>query len=184
MVKSLEAPFRPDPRPPHSGIFFVTTENFDLFGNPWVDQPTKRGRPPHEVTQKNRNRVSMLVALGWVTMRIASALGVSLPTLHRYYFYELRQREVARDRLDLRRLELAWELAEKGNVGAFKEFGKLVEKNDRMETERELGSPAASAKPATQERVGKKVLDERRALDADADLMAELEQEATQNARH
>jgi hypothetical protein len=35
------------------------------------------------------------------------------------------------------------------------------------------------------ERVGKKQLDARRAADADADLMAELEQEATsQNAVH
>lgn len=185
MVESLEAPFRPDPRPSHSGIFFVATENFDLFGNPWVDQPSKRGRPSHEVTPKNRNRVSMLVALGWTNPRIASALGVTLPTLHKYYFYELRQRDVARDRLEVRRLEMAWELAEKGNVGAFKEFGKLVERNDRMETERELGSsPKPDAKPGAQERVGKKVLDARRALDADADLMAELEQEATQNARH
>lgn len=163
----------------------MTDEKFDLFGMPYSDKPTKRGRPAHVVTEKTRNRVSMLTALGWTNPRIASALGVTLPTLHKYYFYELRQREVARDRMEMRRLELAWELAEKGNVGAFKEFGKLIERNDRMETERELGStPKQDAKPIAQERVGKKVLDARRALDADADLMAELEQEATQNARH
>ncbi len=127
----------------------------------------------------------MLVALGWTNPRIATALGVALPTLHKYYFYELRQREVARDRLELRRLELAWELAEKGNVGAFKEFGKLVERNDRMELERELATaPKRDEKAAPAERVGKKVMDEMRALDADADLMAELEREANQNARH
>lgn len=161
------------------------TENFDLFGNPWVDQPAKRGRPPHEVSPRNRNRVSMLVALGWTNPRIATALGVTLPTLHKYYFYELRQREVARDRLELRRLELAWELAEKGNVGAFKEFGKLVERNDRMELERELATaPKRDEKAPPAERVGKKVMDEMRALDADASLMSELELEAKQNARH
>ena len=60
---------------------------------------------------------------------------------------------------------MAWELAEKGNVGAFKEFGKLIERNDRMEVERELGStPKQNAKPVVQERGGKKVLDARRAL--------------------
>jgi hypothetical protein len=161
------------------------TEKFDLFGNPWVDRPTKRGRPPHDVSAKNRNRVSMLVALGWTNPRIACALGITLPTLHKHYFYELRQREVARDRLELRRLELAWDLAEKGNVGAFKEFGKLLERNDRMEIERELGDDSKlTEKPAAPERVGKKVQDAQRALDADADLMAELEREASQNARH
>lgn len=127
----------------------------------------------------------MLVALGWASPRIATALGVTLPTLHKYYFYELRQRDVARDRLELRRLELAWELSEKGNVGAFKEFGKLMERNDRMEIERELGSDSKpDAAAHAPERMGKKAQVAQRALDADADLMAELEQEASQNARH
>lgn len=175
----------PRPASPSFRDFFMVTENFNLFGEPWVEKPTKRGRPPHEVNKKTRNRVSMLVALGWTNPRIAAALGVTLPTLHKYYFYELRQREVARDRLDMRRLELAWELAEAGNVGAFKEFGKLVERNDRMEAEREVGSkPKADEKVGAAEKVGKKFVDERRALDADADLMAELEREASQNAHH
>lgn len=159
------------------------TEEFDLFGNPYVAKPTKRGRPVHEVTKKNRNRVSMLVALGWTNPRIANALGLTLPTLHKYYFYELRQRDVARDRLEVRRLELAWQLAEGGNVGAFKEFGKLVERNDRMEIERQLASDE-KAKPPAPERVGKKVADQQKALDADAALAAELELEVSQNARH
>jgi hypothetical protein len=163
------------------------SENFDLFGNPWVDRPTKRGRPPHEVTVRSRNRVSMLLALGWANPRIAAALGVTLPTLHKHYFYELRQREVARDRLELRRLELAWDLAEDGNVGAFKEFGKLLDRNDVMKAEQSMGSTAPEAvqsAPAPVERVGKKILDEQRAMDADAALTAELELEATQNAVH
>jgi hypothetical protein len=157
---------------------------FDLFGNPWIDAPKKRGRPLHEVTVRTRNRVSMLLALGWSTIRIATALGVTLPTLHKHYFYELRQQAVARDRLELRRLELAWELAEGGNVGALKEFGKLMERNDRMEAERFMASAPAADKAAP-ERVGKKVVDKQLAADADADLMAELEQEASaQNAVH
>lgn len=160
----------------------MTTENFDLFGNPFVERPTKRGRPPHVVTPKTRKRVSMLVALGWLNPRIAEAMGVSLPTLHKHYFYELRQREVARDRLELRRLEMAWDMAEAGNVGAFKEFGKLLERNDRMEIERQMGQRKSDENQS--ERPGKKVVDEQRAMDADADLMAELEQEAAQHALH
>lgn len=158
------------------------SEEIDLFGNPYVAKPTKRGRPQHAVTLKTRNRVSMLVALGWANPRIAVTIGVTLPTLHKYYFYELRQRDVARDRLEVRRLEMAWDMAEKGNVGAFKEFGKLVERNDRMEIERELSTKPPE--PPASERPGKKVQTEQRALDAEEDLMAELEQEASQNAHH
>lgn len=156
----------------------------DLFGNPWVERPTKRGRPSHEASPKNRNRVSMLVALGWANPRISAALGVTLPTLHKHYFYELGQRSVARDRLEIKRMELAWELSEKGNVGAFKEFGKLMERNDRMEIEREFGNQPSEQKPAAAMAKGKKLTDEQKALEADADLTAELEQEAAQNAHH
>ncbi|EJL57956.1 hypothetical protein PMI09_00661 [Rhizobium sp. CF122] len=160
-------------------------QEIDLFGNPVVDTRRGVGRPSHEVTAKTRNRVKMLVALGWANPRIANALAISLPTLRKNYFHELKARDAARDQLDARRLELAWELAEGGNVGAFKEFGRLLERNDRMEVERELSSaPKKDEKPATSERLGKKQLDEIRARDADADLMAELEQEASQNARH
>jgi hypothetical protein len=152
---------------------------FDLFGNPWIDAPKKRGRPVHEVTVKTRNRVSMLLALGWSTIRIATALGVTLPTLHKYYFYELRQQAVARDRLELRRLELAWEMAESGNVGALREFGKLLDRNDQMEAERTMAQQPQRDEPASAS-IGKKVRDAQLARDADADLAAELEQEATQ----
>lgn len=127
----------------------------------------------------------MLVALGWASSRICAVLGITLPTLHKHYFYEIRQREGARDKLETRRLELAWELAEKGNVGALREFGKLLDKSDRMEIERELASERKRDEPkAAPEKLGKKVADERRAIDADADLMAELEREASHNAHH
>lgn len=123
----------------------------------------------------------MLVAIGWTNPRIAATIGITLPTLHRYYFYEIGQRDTARDQLEARRLELAWEMAESGNVGAMREFAKLLDRNDRMEIERSLGSkPAADDQPA--DRPGKKAIDEQRAHAADADLMAELEAEAT-NAR-
>ncbi|WP_244464774.1 hypothetical protein [Martelella endophytica] len=173
----------PDPRPPHSGIFFAVTVNFDLFGNPFVEKPRRRGRPKHEATAKTRKRVSMLVALGWGNQRIASTLQITLPTLHKYYFYELAEREAARDMLEARRLEIAWDMAEGGNVGALREFGKLLDRNDRMEAERlfENSPDAAVEKP---ERIGKKKMDDLRALDADADLMAELEREASHNAHH
>ncbi len=147
----------------------MVAEIFDLFGNPWVDAPAKRGRPPHVVTMKTRNRVNMLVALGWTNPRIACAMGVTLPTLHKYYFYELKQRDVARDRLELRRLEMAWELAEGGNVGAFKEFGRLMERNDAMVADRAFrGEEPTEARPTKSEKVGKKELAQAAAEQAEA----------------
>lgn len=126
----------------------------------------------------------MLVALGWGNPRIANALAISVPTLRKNYFHELKGRLASRDQLEARRFELAWELAEKGNVGALKEFGRLLERNDRMEIEREFSSSLKGESQQPTERLGKKVIDEQRALDADAELMAELEQEAMQHARH
>jgi hypothetical protein len=126
----------------------------------------------------------MLVALGWTNPRIAGALCITLPTLHKHYFYELRQRDTARDQLEARRIEMAWEMAEAGNVGALREFGRLLDRNDQMEVERAMGSkPAEASTPPAADRPGKKAVDQQRAMDADADLMAELEREAAQHAR-
>lgn len=158
---------------------------FDLFGNPVPFGRGKRGRPEHVATIENRNKVSILLAAGWSNERIASSLAITLPTLRKHYFSELKAREAMRDRLEARRLELAWRTAEAGNVGAMKEFGRLLEKNDRMEIERELSQSGKNNAPVeTAPRVGKKAMDAQRALDADAELMTELEQEATRNARH
>ena len=84
----------------HAGIFFVMGEKltvYDLFGDPIPANWGERGRPAHIPTQQNR--VSMLVALGWTNPRIAAALYITLPTLRKHYFSELKFREVARDRL-------------------------------------------------------------------------------------
>lgn len=155
--------------------------NFDLFGNPVREGVGQRGRPPYEATEKDRNKVKLLLALGWANQRIANALGISPATLKRYFRAELKVRDAMRDRLDARRIEIAMEQANAGNITALRELGALIDRNDRMEIERGMGSkPEASERPA--ERPGKKVIDEQRALAADADLMAELESEA-QNVR-
>ena len=161
------------------------SEIFDLFGDPVPANWGQRGRPEHIPSQQNRNRVSMLVALGWTNPRIAKAMLITLPTLRRHYFSELKFRDVARDRLNANLATKLWSLFMEGNVAAGKEFRKVLEVNDRMEVEREMGSRPPTDNLAPAERVGKKVLNERRAADADADLMAELEQEAAaQNAVH
>jgi hypothetical protein len=105
---------------------------FDLFGDPVPANWGQRGRPEHVPSQQNRNRVSMLVALGWSNKRIAAAMFVTLPTLRKHYFSELKFREVARDRLDANLATKLWELFMAGNVAAGKEFRALLERNDLM----------------------------------------------------
>lgn len=148
----------------------------DLFGDPVPANHGGRGRPAHIPTSENRNLVNMMLAFGWSNERIAGVLRCTLPTLRKHYFSELRFRAVARDRLVMAQAMIAWRLATEGNVAALREHDRLMARNDRMEAERFMGSKPEDA-PA--ERVGKKVVDEQRAKAADADLMAELEAEAT-----
>lgn len=153
---------------------------FDLFGHPVREGYGRPGRPPYEASDKDRNKVKLLLALGWSPSRIANGVGISLATLKRYFRAELKSRDAMRDRLDARRFEIAMEQANAGNITALKELAAMIDRNDRMEIERSLGSKQKT-EDASGPRPGKKAIDEMRAAAADADLMAELENEA-QNA--
>lgn len=154
----------------------------DLFGNPMLDEPPRRGRPQHAVTPETRNRVSMLLALGWSNARIASVLNITLPTLRKHYFFELRQREAARDKMEARRFELAWKAAEAGNVGAMREVGRLLDRNDAMLAEGAAIAPAGKAAAVPTAAAGKKEQQKQQALAADDMLTRELEAEAANRA--
>lgn len=105
---------------------------FDLFGDPVPDNWGRRGRPEHIATQKNRNKVILLLAMGWSNERIARALAITAPTLRKSYRAELHRRAEARDRMDASLMMRCWELIDQGNVGAMKEFSRLLERNDLM----------------------------------------------------
>ncbi|TIO39546.1 MAG: AraC family transcriptional regulator [Mesorhizobium sp.] len=160
--------------------------NFDLFGHPVREGFGNRGRPPYEPTERDRNKVKLLMALGWVNSRIANAIGVSPATLKRYFRADMKERDAMRDRLDARRFEIALEQANAGNVTALRELGAMIDRNDRMVIESKLGKSDGDDDQQSQSRdkLGKKVAAEQRAHAADADLTAELESEASQNARH
>lgn len=131
----------------------VDLTSIDLFGYP--DRPGRgqKGRPRFAVTPRDRNRVRMLLAMGWSNPRIAAALEVSLPTLHKYFRRELAERDVMRDRLDARRLELAMEQANGGNISALRELGKLIERQDAALADEKFGTRRPEEKPAA---IGKK----------------------------
>lgn len=153
------------------------SKNFDLFGHPVREGAGHRGRPPYVPTESDRNKIKLLLALGWSITRMANGIGVSPATVKRYFRAELKARDAMRDRLIARRFEIAMNLANDGNVGALKELGKMIERNDLM-----LAEAAMSERPSQPEsaadKPGKKAVDQQRAMDADADLMAELEREA------
>lgn len=157
--------------------------NFDLFGNPVRAGLGQRGRPPYEPTERDRNKIKLLLALGWTGQRIANAIGVSLATLKRYFRAELKVRDAMRDQLDARRIEIAMDRANAGNITALRELGALIDRNDRMVSEKELGDTAPPS-DGSATRVGKKLLNEQRAAAADADLMAELDEEAADARLH
>ncbi len=124
-----------------------------LFGWPAMPWKGARGRPPHVATEENINKVKLLMALDWTVERIANALGITQPTLRRHYISVLKLRALARDALDARRAELLWQQVEKGNVGAMKQFGLMVEEADRRsksrlaaEQEEEEEAPRTPAK--------------------------------------
>jgi len=129
------------------------SENFDLLGDPIPEGWGKRGRPEHIPTQRNRNKVMLLLALGWSNDRIARALSITRPTLKRHYFRELRFRDEARDRMDAALAHKLWTLAQDGNVGAAREFRRFVERNDLMLAGMIGGVPA---KPEKEPKLGKK----------------------------
>jgi hypothetical protein len=129
----------------------------DLFGDPVPANWGERGRPEHIPTQQNRNRVSLLVALGWNNARIAAALMVTQPTLRKHYFSELKYRDTARDRLDANVGLKLWEGVMSGSVSAIREFRAFLERNDLM-TYGQSAKPHGEKpkKPTKQAKLGKK----------------------------
>jgi hypothetical protein len=160
----------------------------DLFGNLVYRVPRKRGRPRFERTEENAHKVSMLLALGWSNRRVAGCIldprtgkPISEPTLKRYFRSELQVRDVARDQMTARRFERLWTAAEGGNIGAERQLDKLIEKNDRALADAMLADRGPEPKA---EKLGKKEMSAKDAADAENDLTAALEAEASRAAKH
>lgn len=132
-------------------------EVFDLFGDPVPANWGGRGRPEHVASQQNRNRVNLLVAMGWSNERIAAALMITQPTLRKHYFSELKFRDVARDRLVAQVGVKLIDGVNAGNISAIREFQKYLERNDLMlYGQTQAPSKKAADKPTKQQKLGKK----------------------------
>lgn len=135
---------------------------FDLFGNPVRPGAGQKGRPSYVATEKDRNKIKMLLGLGWGNQRVADALDLSLATLKKYFKADLKIRHVMRDRLIARQFEIAMEQANAGNMTALKELDRLIDKNDRIYADRQIKQAQGDMTPKT--KLGKK---EREAIDAE-----------------
>ena len=111
----------------------------DLFGDAVTLPSGRRGRPSHKWSKSSADKVILGLAMGMVTSEIANGLGISLPTLRKYYFSELKRADMQRDRFELWRVHQLAELANAGNVSAIKELGKLMATRDRAKALAELG---------------------------------------------
>ena len=155
------------------------SEVLDLFGHPVRARQGMRGRPSYEPTEEDRNKIKLLLALGKSIQIMANAIVASPATVKRYFGAELKVRDAMRDRMEAAFDMKLWQMAQDGNAAAMRLWMVRLDRNDRMGAEAMMGVVPAD-NPAA-DRVGKKVLDEQRAIDADADLMAELDQEGGQN---
>jgi hypothetical protein len=142
---------------------------FDLLGDPIPENWGRRGRPPHLVTEANRNKVMMCLAFGWTNERIARGLGITPPTLRRCYKSELKIREEARDRLDATIAHRLLTDGLAGNVGAIKEFRKVLERSDMM-----VRAIAGGEGKAKEPKPGKKEQQLRAAQDPSGTPMGDL----------
>lgn len=102
----------------------------DLFGDPVIHRDKSRGRPAHERTERNANKVSLLFAMGHEVKEVAAALGITQPTLRKHYFSEVTQRDAMRLKVRAEVYADLFAQAKGGNVGAMKKLLDLVERGD------------------------------------------------------
>ena len=125
--------------------------DLDLLGDPIPEGMGKRGRPPHLVTLENRRKVMMLAAFDRNELQIAAALSISVPTLKKHYFRELRSRLEARQRLEGKALYALVDQVEKGNAAAIALLFKRFDRHDMI-----TGSALPRKPDAKQPKLGKK----------------------------
>lgn len=87
----------------------------DLLGDPWSPPRDPRGRKSHRRTPQLAEKVAVLRAVGNTPAQIALRIGLSEPTLRKYYLRELEQGgDLALAVLD----EVIWKKAMSGSVSA------------------------------------------------------------------
>lgn len=127
----------------------------DLLGDPWTPPRDPRGRKRHKRLAQVAEKVAVLRGLGHTVEKIALRLGLSEPTLRKYYFRELEQgSNLAEAVLD----EKLWDRAMAGSVPAMRLMKEALAKG------RAAVPLAPGARPKAAPKLGKK---EQQAVDAE-----------------
>ena len=105
----------------------------DLFGDPWTPPRDPRGRKRHRPSPQGREIVAQLKAGGASEEEIALQLGLSAPTLKKYYFRELEHGvSLARNEV----LRMLYAKAKGGNVTAMRAYLAETAKGQQLEAMR------------------------------------------------
>jgi len=128
------------------------SEPTDLLGDPLTALPDKRGRRKLRFPLEVYEKVEVLSAGGLSQDDIADAVGISAPTLRKYFRPELGQ-AAARQRA--RVLGVLAAQTDKGNVSAAKAYLSVIDRHEAAAVfhRRERGAPAARGSAP---KVGKK----------------------------
>jgi len=102
-------------------------EAVDLLGDPWREPKDQRGRKRHKWNKQVAENIAVLKAAGHTVEMIASRVGLSEPTLRKYYFRELTE---GADLAQARLAEVMWQKAMDGNVSAARFVREAFGKGD------------------------------------------------------
>lgn len=124
----------------------------DLFGEPARPAPEKRGRRRLRYPAEVYEKVEVLAAGNLSQDEIADAIGISAPTLRKYFRKELNN---GLARQEAESLELLAKAARGGNVSAIKAWREELAKQRAGQSlrERERPTRAAPRKGVKQERL-------------------------------
>ncbi|MBD8677939.1 hypothetical protein [Sphingomonas sp. CFBP 13720] len=128
----------------------------DLFGDPILSREETRGRPEHRWSLENSNKVLLAFARGLDVKKAAIAIGVSVPTLRKHYFAEVKKRDAAKLRMEMTQLARLNKAAAEGNIAAEKELGKRLDKATLADTAERVANRGRNGAPPALPRLGKK----------------------------
>lgn len=130
----------------------MTDENagaVDLLGDPWTPPRDPRGRKRHKRNAQVAENVALLKASGQTVEAIALRLGISEPTLRKYYFREIEQ---GADLAEAVLNEAMWKKALAGNVGA----ARFIRENMKQGEARAASTRVRDRAPPKDAPLGKK----------------------------
>jgi hypothetical protein len=122
-----------------------TSPPTDLLGDPWTEPRDPRGRKRHKRTAEIAEKVGLLRAADMTVEDIAARVGLSEPTLRKYYFRELGDGPAVARALVL---EAMFDKAKAGNVSAARLMLAEFDKGDTAPPIRpQAAEPAARKEP-------------------------------------